>query len=65
MNFSGLLKAPMYEWEVTMHRRASLNEVQNARRRIEYVQAPNERDALREANKRRPEFKAMSARRAA
>lgn len=53
---------PVRNWEVTMHRRTSMNEAQNIRRRIEHVQAIDEKEAKTIANKRRPEFKAMSAR---
>lgn len=63
LNFTGLARAPMYDFEVTIERKASLNANQNARKRIEYVKAPNADDAKREALKRRPEFRALSARR--
>lgn len=53
------------EFEVLMERRSTLNAYQNARRRTAYVRAANEQAALAEANRKYPEFKAKSARKAA
>jgi hypothetical protein len=63
INFTGVARAPLYHWEVMLVRNKSLNEYQNSRRRIEYVQAPNEEDAKREAKRKNPQFFATSARR--
>lgn len=62
LNLTNMVKAPVRNWEVTMHLRTSMNAAQNARKRIENVQAIDEKEAKTIANKRRPEFKAMSAR---
>ena len=61
-NFTGVARAPAYDFEVTMQRCTTLNAVQNARKRIAYVKAPNEVDAKREAKKAFPEFHPLSAR---
>jgi hypothetical protein len=62
MNFEGMLRAPSYDWEVTMDRNRSSNEQQNSRKRIAYVKAPNADDAKREAKKKHPAFFPTSAR---
>ena len=62
LNFQNMLRAPSYSYEVTMHRCKSLNEAQNARKRIAYVTAPNEQDAKREAKRQFPEFHPTSVR---
>lgn len=62
LNMTNMVKAPTRNFEVTMTRRQSLNAVQNARKRVEYVSAIDEKEAKTIANQRRPEFKAMSAR---
>lgn len=63
LNLHGMLRAPAYDFEVTMNRCTTSNAVQNARKRIAYVKAPNEADAKREAKKVFPEFHPVSARR--
>jgi hypothetical protein len=63
LNLTGMVRAPSYDWEVSMSRNKSLNAVQNARKRIAYVKAANEKDAMREAKKKYPEFHPSSARR--
>lgn len=62
-NFHGMLKAPMYHYEVSMERKRGMNAVQNARRRIAYVRAPNDTEARKQAERDYPEFKAGYARR--
>lgn len=63
LNLSGMVKAPTYSFEVFMVRNKSLNEVENARKRMVYVKASNADDAKREAKRQWPEFHAESARR--
>lgn len=62
-NFTGMVRAPLYNFEVHMDRKRSLNAAQNARRRVEYVTAHNESDAKKLAARKNPEFIAVSARR--
>jgi len=64
-NLTNMVRAPIYDFEVMMHRNRSLNAVQNARKRIAYVKAHNADEAKRDAAKKNPEFIAVSARRAA
>lgn len=45
-NFFGLLRAPI-KWEITLSRKPTANEEQNARKRIEYVRAPDQHEAKR------------------
>ena len=52
----------MHNYEVSMKRRESLNPFQNSRMRIGYVSAENEFDAKKEAERKHPEFYAVSAR---
>lgn len=40
INFTNMLPAPI-AWEVTLSRKPTTNAEQNARRRIEYVRAPD------------------------
>ena len=40
LNVQGLLRAPI-AWEVCLSRKPTENEAQNARKRIEYVRAPD------------------------
>ena len=61
-NMHNMVKAPAYSYEVTMQRCTTSNAVQNARKRIAYVTAPNELDAKREAKKAHPQFHPTSAR---
>ena len=63
LNLTNMVKAPIYNFDVFMVRSASLNAVQNARKRIAYVSASNADDAKREAKRKHPEFRAESARR--
>lgn len=63
LNFSHLVRAPMYDYQVFMVRNRSLNAAENARKRIAYVQASNAEDAKREAKKLHPQFHPESARR--
>lgn len=44
LNVQGLLRAPI-AWEVCLSRKPTENDVQNARRRIEYVRAPDQQTA--------------------
>lgn len=55
-----MVRAP--EWRVELHRKNSLNAVQNARRKFAYVIAPDELSAIQFAAKKNPEFIAVSAR---
>ncbi len=52
----------MRDFEVSMDRRTCMNAAQNARKRIEYVRASDQSEAKKIAERKRPEFKAMSAR---
>ena len=52
------------KWEVFMERKTSMNAAQNTRKRREIVQAFTAEEALRAAEIARPEFRAVSARRA-
>ena len=52
-------------WEVFMERETSINAEQNARKRREIVRAVTADEAMKAAEVRRPEFKSISARRAA
>ena len=61
-NFTGMLSAPMRDDEVSMKRKQTTNEVQNARQRIAYVRAPNEAEAKRQAEHKHPAFKAGKTR---
>ena len=63
LNMSHLVKAPAYDFEVSMQRKATTNEGQNVRRKVAYVKAPNEADARRAAEKLNPAFKAGKTRR--
>lgn len=65
LNLHNMVKAPIYDFEVTLHRKRSLNAAQNARKRIAYVQAHNPDEAKKAAARKNPEFIAVSARRAA
>ena len=65
LNLTGMVRVPVYDFEVTLHRKRSLNAVQNARKRIAYVQAHNPDEAKAAASRKNPEFIAVSARRAA
>ena len=40
LNLTGMVRAPAYHWEVHMDRKRSGSAVQNARRRVAYVVAP-------------------------
>ena len=51
-------------WEVFMERKTSMNAAQNTRKRREIVQAFTAEEALKAAEIARPEFRAVSARRA-
>lgn len=64
LNLTNMVRAPVRDFEVTMHRRASLNDAQNARKCVAYVRAINADEAKMLAN-RLPDkqaFKAKSAR---
>lgn len=61
LNLTNMVRAPIYNFEVFMERKRSLNAAQNARRRIEYVQAHNADDAKQIAARKQPEFIAVSA----
>ena len=52
-------------WEVFMERKHSMSAEQNARKRREIVRAVTADEAMKAAEVRRPEFKSISARRAA
>lgn len=52
-------------WEVFMERKHSMSAEQNARKRREIVRAVTAEEALKAAEVRRPEFRSVSARRAA
>lgn len=64
LNLQHLMRAPMRDYEVTMHRRTCLNAAQNSRKCVAYVHATDADEAMKLAN-RMPDkraFKAMSAR---
>lgn len=63
LNLHGVLKAPIYSYEVTMRRKQTLNEEQNARQIVAKVTAHNEADAKRLAERNNPAFKAGITRR--
>ena len=63
LNLTNMVRAPVYQFEVFMVHNKSLNAVENARRRMVYVQASNADDAKREAKRQWPQFHAESARR--
>lgn len=48
MNFTGIIPAQI-NWEITLSRKATTNAEQNARKRIEYVRAPDQRTAKERA----------------
>ena len=52
-------------WEVFMDRKTSMNAAQTTRKRREIVQAFTAEEAMKAAEIKRPEFIAISARRAA
>lgn len=52
-------------WEVFMERKTSMNAAQNTRKRREIVKAFTAEEAMKAAEIKRPEFRAVSARRAA
>lgn len=52
----------MRDFEVSMDRRTCMNASQNARKRIEYVRASDHAEAKKIAERKRPEFKAISSR---
>ena len=53
----------MYDFEVSMQRKSTLNEGQNVRRKVAYVRAKTESDAKSAAEKLNPAFKAGKTRR--
>lgn len=63
LNLAGMLKAPMHNYEVSMQRKATINEGQNVRRKVAYVKAYNEAEAKRQAERINPAFKAGKTRR--
>lgn len=64
LNLTHMLRAPMRDYEVTMHRKACLDANQAARKCVAYVRAIDAAEAKRAAEKLpgRAAFKAMSAR---
>ena len=52
----------MRNYEVSMKRKETLNPFENSRMRMGYVRAENEFDAKKEAERKHPEFYAVSAR---
>lgn len=48
-NFTGMLRAPVFNFEVTLSRKPTLNACENARKRIEYVKAHNDKEAKQAA----------------
>jgi hypothetical protein len=64
LNLSNMVRAPEYDWEVSMTRCTTANAYENSRKRIAYVKAPNEKDAMREAKRQFPQFHPTSARKA-
>lgn len=52
-------------WEVFMERKHSMSAEQNTRKRREIVRAVTAEEAMKAAEIKRPEFRAVSARRAA
>ena len=62
LNLNGMLKAPIYQWEVTLRRKPTISAEQNARQRIAYVRAHNEAEAKRQAERINPAFKAGKTR---
>jgi hypothetical protein len=48
-NFTGLLRAPLLNFEVHLTRKETLNACQNARARVEYVKASDDKDAKKKA----------------
>jgi hypothetical protein len=63
LNLSGMLKAPMHNYEVSMQRKTTISDSQNVRRKVAYVKAPNEAEAKRLAERNNPAFKAGKTRR--
>lgn len=63
LNLSNLMKAPCYDYEVSMMRKPTVSSTKNARQKIAYVAAPNEADAKRAAELKNPAFKAGKTRR--
>lgn len=63
LNLSGMLKAPMNNYEVSMRRKETMNEGQNVRQKVAYVRAHNEAEAKRLAERNNPAFKAGITRR--
>ncbi len=66
LDLSHLMRAPVRDFEVVMHRKATLNANQAARKCVVYVRAIDAREA-KQAAERLPgkrAFKAMSAREA-
>lgn len=62
LNMTNMVRAPSYNWEVTMHRCHTSSAYENSRRRVAYVMAPNDKDAMREAKRQHPQFHPTSAR---
>lgn len=64
LNLTHMLRAPMRDYEVTMHRKACLEANQSARKCVAYVRAIDGAEAKRAAEKLpgKSAFKAMSAR---
>lgn len=64
LNLQHLMRAPLRDFEVTMHRRPTLNAGQNCRKCVAYVRATNADEAKKLAD-RLPDkqaFKSVSAR---
>jgi hypothetical protein len=51
------------QYRVELERKKSLSDYQNSRKRVEYVEAKNDQQALAIATRRCPEFIAISVRR--
>ncbi|MGL6245676.1 hypothetical protein [Pseudomonas sp.] len=63
-NLARPMRTSMRHYEVTMHRRPTLNAVQNARRCVAYVTAENPAEAMKAAERQydKQAFKSVSAR---
>lgn len=48
-NFTGMLRAPLFNYEITLTRKPTINACQNTRARVEYVSAMDEKSAKTKA----------------
>lgn len=52
----------MRNWEVRMNRKPGMNAGHNQTKRVEYVTAATQQEAMQEANRRQKNYKAIAAR---